>query len=364
MDSIKISPTQALMLGISGITVTGHLLFIPVLLNHAGRDSWLSLLCAAAPALFIGYVISHLAQMFPGKTIVDYSRILLGKWIGTLVGGIFIFYIFHDATLSIRGFGEFFTSAITPTTPIMIYFSAIVILAVYAVRSGLEVIVRTNQVFLISIIPVGILASILTHKDKDYLNFLPVLEFGPEPMLMGSFTLVSLYSSFSVLSFVFPFLSQSKKIKRYSVLTMLLIILMFIGPVTGPVAIFGAERSAGLSFPTFQMLRDIKVGQLQRLDLLGIILWSLGSFSKIALYLFAACIGTARWFRLDDYRVLAAPMGALMVIVALINSKNFVEIYRFLKDSYPYYSTTVGLIFPLLLLLTAYLRRFHKLKGE
>jgi spore germination protein KB len=138
MNRVTISNVQTYMLGISSLTVTGHLLFIPAIINHAGRDSWLSVITALFPAL------------------------------------------------SIRGFGEFFTTAITPRTPILVYFSAIIILAVYAVRSGLEVLARTNAMFLLTMIPIGIVASILTHKDKDYRNFLPILEYGPEPMLLGA----------------------------------------------------------------------------------------------------------------------------------------------------------------------------------
>lgn len=356
MEKIKISAVQALMLGVASVTIMGHLLFIPVLLNHAGKDSWLSLLLTLLPALLIGFVVARLAQLFPGRTLIEYSEDILGKWLGKIAALLFVLFFFHDASLALRGFGEFYTSAITPRTPILVYFSAIVIMAVYAVRSGLEVLARTNQIFLVTMIPVGLLASIMTQKDKDYANFLPILEYGPEPMLMGTFSLVSLYSTFIVLGMIFPYVTNVKKLKRFSMLTMVILILMFIGPVTGPVALFGPERSMGLSFPSFQILRDMQVGELQRLDLLGIMLWSLGSFSKISLFLYATALGLAQWLRLSDYRVLSVPLGALMIIVALLNSENFAEIYRFFKDTYPYYSISITLLLPLILLVTAWLR--------
>ncbi|MEW9669293.1 endospore germination permease [Ammoniphilus sp. 3BR4] len=359
MEKVRISAVQALMLGIASVTVTGHLLFIPVVLTHAGRDGWLSLLVALGPALLVGYVIARLAQLFPGRTLVEYTEEIFGKWIGKLVSLLFIFYFFHDTTIALRGFGEFYTSAITPRTPIVVYFSAIMIMAVYAVRSGLEVLARTNQIFLVTMIPVGLLASILTQKDKDYANFLPILEYGPEPMLMGAFTLVSLFSTFIAVGMVFPYISNGKKLKRFSVATMAILIVMFIGPMTGPTALFGAERSVGLNFPTFQILRDMKVGELQRLDLLGIMLWSMGSFSKISVFLYATSLGIAQWFRLKDYRILSVPLGALMVIVSLLNSESFIEIFRFLKDTYPYYSAFIGLLLPMILLIAARFR-FHR----
>jgi spore germination protein KB len=364
MEKIHISTVQAMMLGLTSMVVTGHLLFIPVVLNLSGRDVWLALLAAALPTLFLGYIIASLSFSYPGRTLIQYSQDIFGKWLGKSVAALFVLYFFHDASLSLRGFGEFFTSAITPRTPIVVYFIAIIVLAVLVVKSGLEVLARTNQIFFVFMVPVGLLASVLTHKDKDYKNFLPVMEFGPEPMLAGMFSLVSLYSTLIVLGMVFANISQTKRLKKSAVITMIILIAMFFGPLTGPVALLGAERSMGISFPTFQILRDIKIGDLQRLDFIGIMLWSFGSFGKISLFLYAVSLGTAQWFGLKDYRSLVVPISALTVIAALLNSNNYVELYRFFRDSYPYYSTFIGFVLPLLLFGVSYIRRYRKKREE
>jgi len=349
-----ISTTQAYMLGITSITVTGHLLFIPVIVNQAGRDAWLSLLVAAVPALLTGWIVSSLSRLFPGQTLVDYCESIAGKWVGKALALTFLFFFFHHSALAIRGFGEFFTSAITPRTPIVVYFAAIVILAVYAVKSGLEVLARTNAIFLVIMIPIGLLASVLTHREKDYANFLPVLENGPGPMLEGALNLIALFSTFFVLSMVFPHVNETAKLRRGSVLTMLVLVVMFIGPVTGPVALFGGERAMGMSYPTFQMLRDIQVAELQRLDIIAILLWSLGSFAKVSLYLFAVSYGLSRVLEFEDYRFIVAPIGALLVIFSLLVSDNYVDVYRFLQYVHPVYTVFIELALPAALLAAAY----------
>lgn len=365
MNKIYISKSQALMLGITGITVTGHLLFIPVILGHAGRDSWISLLLAILPAILMGFIVALLAQRYPGQSMVEYSQLILGKWLGKFVVIIFLLYLFHEVSLAIRGFGEFYTSAVTPRTPILIYLVAILILAGYAVRSGLEVIARTNQAILVFLIPIEILASALTHKDKDYRNFLPILEDSFEPVIHGTLTLVGLYSSIFVLSMIFPFINDTKQLKRYSIVTMVILIIMFVGPITGVIAIYGEERGEGLYFPTFLILRDVQIGALQRLDILGILLWSLGSFGKVTVFLYAMSLGIAQLFKVDDYKMLVTPLAALLAIVSIINSEDLIGIYRFLKNYYPYYATFVGLILPLVLLTISQFRKTgQKLEGR
>jgi spore germination protein KB len=352
MGKVKISKIQALMLGVSSVTVTGHLLYIPIITYHAGRDSWISLLIAIVPAIMIGFIVSVLAQRFNGCTVVEYSQLILGKWLGKLFVVLILIYFFHEATLSIRGFGEFYTVAITPRTPIGLFLIAILILAAYAVRSGLEVLARTNQAFLVIMIPIGIIASILTHKDKDFRNFLPILDNGLDTVLLGTLSITSVYSSFFVLSMVFANVSSTKSLKKYSVVTMLLLVAMFIGPVTGVIAV-----AAGLYFPTFQLLRDIEIGELQRLDIIGVMLWSLGAFSKVSLFLYAIVVGIAQLFKIKDYKILVGPVSALIAIVSILNGEDLIGIYNFQRDIYPIYGTLLGLVFPTVLLIVSLIRK-------
>ncbi|WNF37501.1 endospore germination permease [Bacillaceae bacterium IKA-2] len=351
MNYIKISTAQALMILISSITVTGHLLFIPVILNHSGRDGWISVLLSFFSIIYIIYIITKLSLRYQGQTIIEYAEIILGKYFGKILSLVLIFYFFHDGTLSIRGFGEFYTTEITPDAPILIYLTLIVILAVYTVRQGLEVLVRTNQFFLVVMVIIGITASMVTFPEKDYRNLLPILEFGIQPVLMGALSLTSLFSTFVVAGMIFPYIYDPKSLKRFSLVTGIMLILLFLGPITGPIAVYGGERAVGFAFPTFQLLRDISIGDIQRLDLFGILLWSMGSFSKISLHLFATSLGIAKLFKLNDYKPLIIPVGALMIIVGLQNSENFIEVYRFLKDVYPYYSTLIGILLPSILFL-------------
>ncbi|WP_251554060.1 GerAB/ArcD/ProY family transporter [Neobacillus muris] len=365
MVTVKISKIQALMLGISSVTVTGHLFYIPVIIYYAGRDSWISLLLATIPAILIGFTISFLAQRFKGQTLVEYSQLILGKWAGKLLAIIFLGYFFHEITLDIRGFGEFYTSAITPQTPILIYMTAIFIMAVYAVRSGLEVLARTNQAFLLFLIPIGVLASILTQKDKDYKNFLPVMNNGWDSILLGTLSITAVYCSIFVLSMILSDVSSAKHLKKYTVMAMVIQTAMFIGPVTGVIAVFGEERAVGMYFPTFQLLRDIEIGTLERLDVIGVLLWSLGSFAKVSLLLYALAVGVAQLFKIDDYTIFVLPIAALIVIVSFLNSEDFIGIYRFERDIYPYYSTLVGLVLPLILLIVSLFRKnISPIKGE
>lgn len=366
MGKIKISPVMAMVMVIGAITIDNHLLYFSIVMFHAGRDSWLSLIAAIVPAVLIGYVVGTLARRHPGKTVVEYTRDILGKWLGTFTSILIVVFFLFNNSLSLIGFSEFFTSSITPRTPNTFYIISITILAVYALRKGLEVTARTALIILPFTLVIGLLASLLTIKNKDFSNLLPIMEFGPEPMFLGMYVLLGLYGKVFVLTMIFPFTNGIKNFPKYTILTLLLLTVINIGPITGPIAIFGIDTALKFYFPTYQELRDIKLAQLPRLDMLGVILWGLGSFIKVSLFHFATVLGLSQLLKIENYKVLLVPVGSLLVFVAMTTSASIMELTNHLKYTQPSITFFFAIIIPVILLIVDWIRNKsnYKEKGQ
>ncbi len=63
------------------------------------------------------------------------------------------------------------------------------------------------------------------------------------------------------------------------------------------------------------------------IDILGVVLWSMGSFSKISLFLYAIVVGLAQLFHIDYYTLLTIPTATLLAIFSLITSDDLIGIY-------------------------------------
>lgn len=50
----------------------------------AKQDTWLTPIPAAVTGFWSIMVISALAKRYPGKTVVEYGKEILGKWLGSL----------------------------------------------------------------------------------------------------------------------------------------------------------------------------------------------------------------------------------------------------------------------------------------
>jgi spore germination protein KB len=85
--------------------------------------------------------------MFKDKTIIQYSETIAGRIPGKLIGLIYCgFFIYIDAVI-LREFADFFTSVFFPETPLVFFSISIILASIYAVRQGLEVIARVNEIF-------------------------------------------------------------------------------------------------------------------------------------------------------------------------------------------------------------------------
>jgi len=86
-------------------------LIIPTLVaSVAGRDSWLSIICAAIVGLLVVWVNIYLAELHPGKTFVEFTQQLLGQWLGGFVSIGLIMIEFLAGTDVIWYVGDFFTT--------------------------------------------------------------------------------------------------------------------------------------------------------------------------------------------------------------------------------------------------------------
>lgn len=357
MSDARISLLQASMLVVTTLTSTGHLLFVRTVAFYAGRDGWIALLIATSAFAVMLLILAGLISRLPGKNLVEMSLAVFGPVAGRIVGLAFVWYFLHVAALLIRTFGEFLHLSM-PQTPLSAVTLITLMLVVYASRKGIEVQGRANDLILPVLLAMGMTASVVLAKDRRHAELLPVLEYGWLPALQGAASLIGLFSESVVFGMVASAIRPGGRQIYRSLWTAAIIGVMFIGPITGSVALFGAENVRTMVYPTFEEMKRIQVAEfIGNLDVLGVVLWTAGSVIKAVLFLWAAATGLASLLGLRNHRPLIAPLGLITGGLAFILTGNRMELERFLTDTYPVYGITIGSLLPLLLLIGARLRR-------
>ena len=133
------------------------------------------------PILFgitVVYVITVLGMRFPGKNIVEYTEEIMGRWPGKILGFTYTFYIIYSNAIIVRNLSEFLVTIFMPETPLIVFIAAVLIVTASAVRNGLEIISRLNELFLPLMFIMLFTISIIVLGEADFKRLLPVMANG------------------------------------------------------------------------------------------------------------------------------------------------------------------------------------------
>jgi len=360
LEDGKISNRQAIFLIIITIISTTNLLLPTMIYGEAKQDSWLSVVVVTVFGVIAACIITSLGLMFKDKTIVQYSEIIAGKVPGKVIGLIYCVFFIHTDIVIVREFSEFLAGSFLTQTPILVFSAGIILASVYAVRNGLEVISRVNEIVFPLFITVFIGIFALTFSYMEFKNLTPVLADGLMPVAKGAYLQALFFGETIVMAMFIPYLNIPQKARRSSIIAVFVIGLLGVCMMIGVVAIFGIQV-ARLNYPFMSLARYISVADfLERMDPLIVFMWIGGVFVKIAVFHYCAVLALAQWLNLKDYRPLAVPVGVIMVVFSIILWENILELTGYIEKilSIPYLIVETGI--PSVLLITAKLKR----KGE
>ncbi|WP_202080965.1 GerAB/ArcD/ProY family transporter [Caldalkalibacillus salinus] len=353
----RISNIQTGMLAVTSLTIIGHLILLTVVINQSQQDGWIAAILGTILGLIGVVAITKLSQHFPGVTLIE----ILFKHFGTLgkfIGVLYLVYFYIMVILGVRLFGEAYRMMMFET-PLWAFTLVIVLLTTYLVFIGLETLARTNQIVLPIIVFIAIIVVLLTMGNKDYSNLLPVFGQGFPPIGVGAISVMAWFGEFVILGMILPYVQRPQKILKTNIFAAVIVLIFFLGPITGPIAMFGPQEAARLPFPTFSAVRYINAGEIiNRFDAIAAIFWTVGLMVRVSVFYYGLILGTAQAFNLRSYRSLIIPFAWLIAVGALLFIRDFMELTEFMFETYIPLNILMGIALPVILVLFA--RRLKK----
>ncbi|MFZ5944644.1 MAG: GerAB/ArcD/ProY family transporter [Bacillota bacterium] len=360
LEKGKITSIQAILLMLSMILPTAVLTVPAVTVKSARQDAWLSIIIATLGGLLIAWLVVSLSLRFPGKTLFEYMEEILGKGLGKMVSFLYIWlYFLTIGSGVVREFGSFLVTVLMPDTPIIVFHIVVVIVAAYAVRNGLEVLSRANQL----LIPTTVLLAmvyILSTGNMKFSRLLPFFDAGLLPIVKGAFVPTMWLGEIITLTMIIPYLNKPKEAHRVAVLSVLLVSFFLTASILEVLLIFGPDLTGNWIFPVFNAARLITVGNsLERLETVIVLAWILGGFFKIGVFYYAAVLGSAQLLELRDYRPLVLPVGIILVALSILQwGESIVDMLHFITKVYvPMLLIIFEVGIPLVLMIVAMARR-------
>lgn len=342
------------MIATMDVGMTLIMTFTPSL-QAAGQDVWMSMLISGLIALGITWIVTRLTALYPGKTLIEFCRIIMGKPLGNAIIFLYLIQWFTIIPIVLRQFNDFIQIMLLPTTPKQAILAVMIALVVYAVSAGgIEGVGRTSEILgpLVFVMIGLVVLACFTSLEPG--NLLPVLaDSGWRKIAEGSLYPAS-YLGHSVeylmLAAFVPLTAKGSSAAFWGVLTASVTVLVC---VTMIVATIGVELSPGMWYPFFEMTRKISLlGFLDNFDPFTIVIWIASVFVKLSIYLFVASYGTAQFLNVVDWRRLIWPIAPVIFFLALVPRNMSDATSHYLLNYWLPISLPVNMIgLPLLLLI-------------
>ncbi|KOP70824.1 spore gernimation protein KB [Bacillus sp. FJAT-21351] len=366
MEKAKISASQLFILMV--LFELGSALLVPLAMD-AKQDAWLAILLGMVFSFVLLLVYHKLYRYYPDLLPTEYIQKILGKVMGTVLAFVYILYFMYDASRVLRDFGEMLLTFAYPDTPLFIANALLILVIIYTIRQGIEVIARSGELLFIFMYILAVAGFILIVCSGliDVTHLKPVLEEGLLPVLKVVFT-QTLYFPFTeviVFTMLLPYLNNPKKAK----VTMLcatglsginLAITMLIN-----ISVLGVNLTARSQFPLLSTVQSIQVADfLERLDVFFMLAMVIGIFFKVSVLFYAVVIGTANLFKIKSPSRLSYPLGIVILFLSITIASNVQEhLHEGLKVVMFVLHIPLFAIIPLLLLLVAFLKNRKKQRG-
>lgn len=342
-DQELISSRQFMLLAVSLVLPTAVLSLPGIAAMVAKQDAWLTPVGGVLAGGVTGWAMLWLAHRFPGLSIIEYVQEVFGRWPGRVIGFLYLWWVVHFAAIVVQEYTMMLDTTILIETPAAVFLGSIVLIAVYLSRHGLEVVARTNEIFLPIVLVSITLIIILAGGGMKLANLRPVLaDRGIVDALKGFLEPASWFGEIIMLSMILPMVADTGKVRRHITGAVLATGIILLVATAACIAVFGAELTERDQYPFFSLARQIRVGLfLERLDPVFISMWMLGASIKMTIAVLVAAMMAARLFNLGDYRPLTAPVGLCMATLSAVLFKNIFQMTEFLHLVWPPYALTI-----------------------
>ncbi|MFL0574900.1 endospore germination permease [Priestia megaterium] len=335
--------------------LSNHVIVIPILLECAGRDAWISVIIGYFLILVFSLLILYISRRCQSECLFDWITSNYSKVLSVIIAVLFAIFLLVTGWVSLRETVIWTNETYLMNTPVFFIALFIVGASLYISYGKLNIIAICAGVLLPLVVLLGIFVAIGTIPDKDYHLITPVLvENGWLDVFRGSsFAFGSAIELFLIVMLQHQVTKELKF--RHLIFLVIFLSMLTIGPLLGSIAIFGAGEAARLRYPAFFQWRILGFGNyFNHLDFLSIYQWMSGNFIRLAiiLYLITQAFSIKRKGMRLVIQLSICILYILMIIVP-ISDKQFL---MFLNHYYYLYSSIFGvsiIIFLALLIKTS-----------
>ncbi|GMK45395.1 GerAB/ArcD/ProY family transporter [Paenibacillus glycanilyticus] len=352
----KITSSQAALV-LNNTMLGAGILTLPRSVSESVKtpDSWISVLLGGLIVMLVVVLMIKLSLRFPGKTVFQYTQIVIGRYPGILWCLLLVLYYIAIAGFEIRAMSEvtvFYLLEGTPTWAITIPF---IWLGAYLVRGGINAIARVGQiVFPISLF-ILIISYLLSLRLFHLYNLRPVLGGEIFPVIMGLKSTILVYSGCEVVMTLVAQLENPKQAFKAMLIGIGIPIGLYFITIIMVIGGLSVDSAVTSTWPTIDLIRSFEISGFlfERFEFPLMVIWLMQMFCNYSSFFYNSSLGLSQLFNLPYKSVIFALVP--VIFLATMVPKNINEVFS-LGDNIGYLSILLFILFPVSLSLIALMR--------
>ncbi|MED3727700.1 GerAB/ArcD/ProY family transporter [Priestia filamentosa] len=336
---------------------------------NAKKDVWLAILLGMFVGVVFFFVYYFLFRQYPNLPLTGHTRKIFGKYLGWIIGLLYVLYFLYNAADNIRSFGDLLLSSILPQTPLLAIIILFVLTMCYVLYLGIEVVGRTAEVFIVILILFGITGNFLAliSGDIDLDKVRPFLENGWTPILTTALLETSNFPFNQLIVFMtlLPYLNRPRLIKKVWLSALISGGLILSWTASLNIAIIGVEEVKKSTFPLLLTVGKINLLEfIQRLDVIVVFTLLITVFFKASIFFYGALIGIVDLFKLKNHQQIILPIAFIIIFLSMAMASSYSEHTEEGIYFNRYIIIYFHVIIPLLMLLVTLIRNRFKKKSR
>lgn len=303
---------------------------------EAKQDAWIVILLALLIGIIFIWIYTELQNAFPDKNYVEIATTILGNKLGVPYVFLNIFgYLWHCAR-NLREFGELIIITALPEVKLWIINSIFVLVSLYALMKGVEVLARASEVVIpiMVVFIIGLYILVYLSRDIEPSNLAPVLGDGIGPIIKTLPEVVVFpFGEMFVFLMYWNYAGEKRIVRSTAIKAIILSGILLCLTVMMDISVLGAKYTSLATIPLLETVRVVNIGNIiTNIDSIAIIIIFLGGFFKMSIYLNAIVSAFTTLFKVNNYKLVLVSITAILLWFSLI----FEPSYAYHKWMFPF----------------------------
>lgn len=275
----KISMRQALMIIVGMVFSPAVRLFSSFVSGRGDQSSWIAPLFSGAFMILFIFVLWALIKR--NRNFYQHLEYSFGTIGSKIIGIIYVVWGILLTSIQMRYYAQRVASTIYTEIGMDIFLIILVGICIYALRKGISVIARMNELLLPTIVFVSVILLAFLTPDIETKVLVPIYDW-------TSLTHVAVFNvaSFGYITFVLFFLDEindREKFKKQAIIGTIAVTLFTVWMFVAVIGTLGPKIIEKLPYPFFAVVKQISLGEfLQHIEAFVITLWILSDFVLIS----------------------------------------------------------------------------------